>query len=198
MKRIILILAFAAIVLNTNAQQIGTFKDSRDGKTYKTVTIGTQVWMAENLAFKPTSGNYWAYENDQNNVAKYGYLYDWQTALNVCPTGWHLPSDAEWNTLVNRFGGKTKAGLALKSTTGWKENGNGKNTSGFSSLPGGYHAKNGNFSGIGERGTWWCSDETEDENGMVFSRNLFSKADHMYGILDFDDLGYSVRCLKNK
>jgi uncharacterized protein (TIGR02145 family) len=86
----------------------GQLTDKRDGKTYKTVKIGNQVWMAENLAFKPSSGNYWAYDDDNSNVAKYGYLYDWETALDVCPAGWHLPSDKEWPVLTDYLGGVKK------------------------------------------------------------------------------------------
>ena len=95
----------------------GTFTDSRDGKTYKYVTIGKQVWMAENLAYAPSSGNYWAYHNNSSNVAKYGYLYDWQTSKNVCPTGWHLPTDEEWQELIDFAGGKDDAGTKLKAKT---------------------------------------------------------------------------------
>ena len=109
--------------------------DKRDGKTYKTVKIGTQEWMAENLAYKPSSGNYWAYDDDNSNVAKYGYLYDWETAKKVCPSGWHLPSDEEWTTLTDYLGGEDVAGTKMKSTSGWKEDGNGTNESGFSALP---------------------------------------------------------------
>jgi len=116
----------------------GTFTDARDNHVYKWVGIGEQVWMAENLAYKPSSGNYWAYNNDQNNITIYGYLYDWETACNVCPSGWHLPSDAEWTKLTNYLGGEEIAGGKLKATTGWNSpNSGADNSSGFSGLPGG-------------------------------------------------------------
>ena len=81
--------------------------------------------MAENLAYKPSSGNYWAYGDDNSPklhyawLKKYGYLYDWRTAQNVCPSGWHLPSDKKWTTLTKYLGGWDVAGIFMKSTSGW-------------------------------------------------------------------------------
>ena len=109
--------------------------DSRDGKSYKTVKIGDQVWMAENLAFEPSSGIYWVYNNDKTNVPKYGYLY-WETALEVCPTAWHLPTDSEWTVLEDYLGGYELAGQKMKSTSGSLD-GDVINESGFNALPGG-------------------------------------------------------------
>ena len=96
--------------------QSSSFVDSRDGKEYKTIKIGEQVWMAENLAYKPYSGKYWAYDNDNSNLEKFGYLYDWETACNVCPNGWHLPNDNEWIELTEYLGGKEVAGTMMKET----------------------------------------------------------------------------------
>ena len=90
--------------LQLNAQNRNdnlSFTDLRDGKTYNTIRIGQKILMAENLAYKPDFGNYWAYNNNQSNVAKYGYLYDWETAKNVCPKNWHLPSDKEFMNLAD-------------------------------------------------------------------------------------------------
>ena len=81
-----------------------TFTDLRDGKTYKTVKIGTQTWMAENLAYKAINGC-WAYNNDENNISKYGLLYNNETAIIACPSGWHLPSEKELEILINYLGG---------------------------------------------------------------------------------------------
>jgi len=101
----------------------GTFTDERDGKVYKTVKIGNQVWMAENLNCK--IGNSWCY--DDKNFQKYGRFYDWNTAMTYCrPKGWHLPTDAEWENLVNFVGGSEVAGKVLKSSIGWADNGNGE------------------------------------------------------------------------
>jgi hypothetical protein len=105
------------------------------GKTYKTVVIGTQNWMAENLNYN-VSGSH-CYDNLESNCNKYGRLYDWATAKTVCPAGWHLPSGTEWATLINYVGGSNIAGKKLKATSGWNNGGNGQNTYGFSALPGG-------------------------------------------------------------
>ncbi|MGM9985270.1 MAG: fibrobacter succinogenes major paralogous domain-containing protein, partial [Fibrobacter intestinalis] len=92
-------------------------KDPRDGKTYRTVEIGKQVWMAENLNYE-MDGSY-CYDNEATNCQKYGRLYTWAAAMQACPEGWHLPSEAEWETLITAVGGEDVAGLKLKSTSGW-------------------------------------------------------------------------------
>jgi len=115
--------------INFNADQdskFGSFTDPRDGKTYPTVKIGNQTWLAANLAYKPASGKYWAYRNDEKYVDRYGYLYSWETAKNVCPAGWHLPSKEEFEELLYTVGGDEKtaykellpsgsSGLAIQS-----------------------------------------------------------------------------------
>jgi uncharacterized protein (TIGR02145 family) len=94
-----------------------TFTDPRDGKAYKTVNIGKQTWMAENLSYNADSSL--CYGNNESNCKKYGRLYKWETAVRVCPTGWHLSSREEWNSLVQRAGGSEVAGKKLKSKRGW-------------------------------------------------------------------------------
>ena len=174
----------------------GLFTDSRDGKTYKTVKIGNQTWMAENLAYKADSGC-WAYDNDENNVATYGYLYDWKTAKKVCPKGWHLPSKDEWQTLIDYLGGKKVAGGKLKSTKGWNNPNTGAtNSSGFSGLPYGHrYGGDGLFNYLGNRGYWWSVTEGYSMHASFFYLFYYhQKAD----IFSYDiNYGFSVRCLKD-
>ncbi len=145
-KLLLLLFTLALLTIGCGpSTTTGTEDSSTTTKTYKTVKIGTQVWMSENLAYKPSTGNYWAYHDDNANVAKYGYLYDWETACKVCPSGWHLPSDEEWTTLIDYLGGEDVAGGKMKAVgtieagTGlWYDPNDGAtNESGFSGLPGG-------------------------------------------------------------
>jgi uncharacterized protein (TIGR02145 family) len=106
------------------AQQKGTFTDARDGKTYKTVNIGKQTWMAENLDYYGEDGYlglcYGEKIRKPENCKKYGRLYYWNEAMETCPKGWHLPDTTEWNELINFAGGIYVAGKKLKARTGWK------------------------------------------------------------------------------
>jgi uncharacterized protein (TIGR02145 family)/uncharacterized repeat protein (TIGR02543 family) len=144
------------------------FTDSRDGKFYRTVTIGGKKWMAENLNYQPSPGNYWCYENSADNCAKYGKLYGWETAKTVCPSGWHLPSREEWGNLAKVAGGTGDygtdgtAGKALKSTIGWNNksdgtNGNGTDNYGFSALPGGHRNFDNTYGSEGNSSGWWTT-----------------------------------------
>ena len=182
---------------NTNLET-GTFTDARDGKTYKTVKIGEQVWMAENLAYEPSSGNYWAYDNNNSNVETYGRLYDWETACDVCPTGWHLPSDAEWKELTNYLGRETSVGGKMKEigTSHWfSPNEGATNESGFSALPGGYRHYDGDFLDMGYFATFWSS--TERISHYTWTRSLAYGSTDVYRSYDYKAHGYSVRCVRD-
>jgi len=177
---------------NKNYLQKGSFTDSRDGKKYGTVKIGTQTWLTENLSYDANNSK--CYSNDQANCQKYGRLYNWETALNVCPKNWHLPSDAEWQTLVD-FVGADIAGKKLKARNGWENNGNGTDIYGFSALPGGYGNSNGDFRGVGIRGYWWSS--TEHNASIAYIRYM----GYNYADVDRDDddktILFSVRCVQD-
>ena len=156
---------------------------------YKTVQIGTQTWMAENLNYN-ASGSV-CYDNDPANCSKYGRLYDWKTAKTVCPSGWHLPSDAEWSALIsyveNDKGCSNCAGKYLK-TTDW----GGTNDYSFSALQGGC-----NWVGLFAAppgGFWWTATETNASSAymryMGTGSNVESKTNDKAWL-------YSVRCLQD-
>ncbi|OFY27136.1 MAG: hypothetical protein A2275_14650 [Bacteroidetes bacterium RIFOXYA12_FULL_35_11] len=105
MKGLGFFLLLAFIAINLFSQTKGTMTDSRDKKTYKTVTIGTQTWIAENMKFN-TGKNFWCYQNKSENCDKYGGLYGWEASKTVCPPGWHLPSKTEWEKLFEAAGGE--------------------------------------------------------------------------------------------
>jgi uncharacterized protein (TIGR02145 family) len=143
------------------AQSTGTFTDSRDGQTYKTISFKdsltgkTVTWMVQNLNYK-VEGSY-AYDDNENNRKELGLLYTWEAAKKACPSGWHLPTDSEWAMLVNQFGGTDMAGEALKSVKSWNEDGNGTNSSGFDALAGGHRRPDGSYMTQGILGIFWTS-----------------------------------------
>ncbi|MCX6278554.1 MAG: fibrobacter succinogenes major paralogous domain-containing protein [Bacteroidetes bacterium] len=194
-----------------------SFNDPRDGKVYTTVQIGDQCWMAKNLAYLPsvvspgtgdgTSTYYYVYGYNGTVVANakatanyqtYGVLYNWPSSLTACPTGWHLPTDAEWSTLTTNLGGEMVAGGKLKEagTTHWQTPNEGAtNESGFTALPAGYRDDDGTFYHVGNYGIWWSSTESDTSfardrvmpyNDGGVSRDVLGKS-----------FGFSVRCLRN-
>ena len=171
----------------------GILTDTRDGQTYKTVVIGNQTWMGENLNFTPTSGNSWCYSNTPSSCTTYGRLYDWATAKVVCPTGWHLPDTTEWNVLEAAVGGTATAGTKLKATSGWSS-GNGTDDFGFSALPGGNYVGS-SFYDVGGYGSWWTA--TAYGSDLAYDRDMGFLSAYVGLSNDGQTIGFSVRCLKD-
>ena len=192
--------------------QYGTMTDSRDGNEYKTVTIGNQTWMAENLRYDVpavyTGGSVVDTINANNPCKAYGRLYDWNTMMNgdtsssgnpltaqgICPSGWHIPSNAEWTTLETSIGGNA-VGTAMKSTSSWSSNGNGSNASGFSAFPAGTYDW-GIFDYLGDDAYFWSSTERSASDASRLDLYTVSAALSGGGSSNKGD-GYSCRCVEN-
>jgi uncharacterized protein (TIGR02145 family) len=203
----------------TTTDSMGTVTDI-DGNVYQTVTIGSQVWMAENLEVTHysngdsipnvtdstvwstlTTGAYCNYDNNTANAAVYGRLYNWYTmddSRNIAPVGWHIPTDAEWQTLVNYLGGDAIAGGKMKETgtTHWYgPNTGATNESGFSALPGGGRDYHGSYLNMGYHAHFWSS--TEDSSYSAWHRNLY----YYHSAVARYDVnmpgGCSLRCVKD-
>ncbi|HXP91523.1 MAG TPA: fibrobacter succinogenes major paralogous domain-containing protein, partial [Fibrobacteria bacterium] len=198
-----------SIPWNSQIATYGTLNDARDGKVYRTDTIGKQVWMAENLDYAADSS--WCPANSPDSCATYGRLYDWTGAAalpttfadsqhtpigtavqltGVCPSGWHLPSQAEWSTLL-----MTASDSSLKSRLGWAKNGNSGDSWGFRGLPAASRDTAGAFSAVGLEGVFWTSTETSatqaDVAGLVY--NSAQATTSASGKKN----AFSVRCLSN-
>ena len=193
-----------------------------DGNVYQTVTIGTQVWMAENLKVTHyrngdpipnvtdnvaweglNTGAYCEYANDANNVTTYGRLYNWfaiNDSREIAPTGWHVPSVAEFQTLIDYLGGWQVAGGKMKETgtIHWvSPNTGATNESGFTALPGSGRFPNPNpWSNLGWYARFWST--TESVSGFALSLTLYKDSP---GVANNDEYfsfdGFSVRCVKN-
>ena len=142
----------------------GTMTDSRDGKTYKTIKIGSQIWMAENLNYEISDS--WCYGNKEENCEKYGRLYTWAAAMSAVPNGWHLPTNEEWDILATNVGGVANAGTKLKSKNGWNS-GNGTDDYGFAAFSAG-HRSSGSFYSLGSCAYFWSADEYS--SAIAYSR----------------------------
>jgi len=199
---------------NPNIQYVD-FTDSRDNKTYKSVVIGTQTWMAENLNYAASGskcGN--GSSLSDNNTAScdtYGRLYNWATAQTACPAGWVLPTNADWDKLY-RYADNTSgtgspylsatAGKKLKAVSGWNGTGNGTDQFGFSALPGGGGSASGSFRNTGDIGYWWSA--SQEDSDMAYRRDMIStyldasyQLDGAYYDVSEKSRLFSVRCLKS-
>ena len=195
--------------------EYGELKDDRDGQTYKTVKIGDQVWMAENLNYKVDSS--FCYNDSAEYCEKYGRLYRWAAVVGkseeecgygnncrflgmvrgVCPKGWHLPLGWEWKMLFAKVGGDSKAGTMLKSQTGWNDyngSGNGTDSYGFSAFPAGNRKPNGDFIENGVRTYFWDGEADSDFGG---STALIYSSESAYTTGTVKGYAFSVRCVQD-
>ena len=177
--------------------EYGELVDDRDGQVYRTVKIGDQWWMAENLNYE-TDVNY-CYNDDTTNCTKYGRFYAWWTALTACPNGWHLPDTAEWNKLFTAVGDSSIVGLKLKSSSGWVEYegkiGNGTDDFGFSAIPTGYRYSNGDYYGEGSSAYFQCS---TNANYNAYYMSVYSGLSEAILFTDRKAISYSIRCVKDE
>ena len=213
---------------STDTCEYGELVDDRDGLFYKTVKIGDQVWMAENLNYaylQPTDeldSSSFCYNDSAEYCEKYGRLYTWGVAMDssgtwssngkgcgycaectpaypvrgVCPEGWHLPSIDEWYTLFLAVGDSTLFGVKLKSTSGWRDGGNGTDAFGFSALPAGYMRGNPIYSADSSCAHFWSS-TTHGDNYMEYAQLCYD-TDVAYQVIATSKYeGKSVRCVKD-
>jgi len=228
---------------SSGAQSSSSLSSSGNGKkgkgndiaNYRTVKIGTQTWMAENLNYNVSGskcygedglvqvdedGGYITLSNSeiQANCDKYGRLYNWATAMalpsncndddcssrisakhgGICPSGWHIPNDADWKKLMDFVGGSYIAGTELKATSGWDDyyenSGNGTDDYGFFALPGGGGNSYGYFGNVGILGYWWS---TESGDAIAYYRYIYHKYAEVFKYSDSKTFLNSVRCLQD-
>lgn len=191
-----------------------------DGNSYNTQIIGQQEWMSSNLKTTRFSNGdiipniaqntQWAslnnvawsnYENSISNDDLYGKLYNWYVAAdtrNVCPDGWHVPSETDWISLIDYLGGSQLAGGKMKATgiSFWESpNTDASNVSGFSALPGGFRFNSGTFANLENLGYWWSA--SEQENGFGIFVSLYYNFGNVYLGQEYKQNGHSIRCIKN-
>ena len=191
MKKVLSVFLLLTLFAGLSAQE--KFTDKRDGNVYNTITITGITWMTENLKFKPKSGAFY-FDNDSNNVPGYGILYEWETARNICPSGWHLPSGSDYQTLANHFEQKSNWGKIASDPTS------------FGIQLGGMQDYEGTFSEMDESGYYWTSTEYDKTNAEYFSYLVIddkpvidiSRKEDITDIHGTEKSNkYSVRCIKN-
>jgi len=198
------------------------------GEVYADVNVGSQTWTADNLRYVAVESQIWMGENlieyNPDLPAEYGHYYDWATVMNgasssssspsgvqgICPTGWHVPSDAEWTTLELSLGmsasdaslsrgARGSHGTAMKSTSGWVS-GNGTNSSGFNAFPAGFFHPTGVFVNSGKVACFWSAQDepigTGTDGTFAWSRYLSGGSQVSKSLLE-KEFGISCRCVKN-
>ena len=213
MKYLIKLIILSILVIQISCETIVESK-------YETIKIENQVWMSENLNIdKFNNGDpipeaksseewrlageneqpAWCYfDNDPVNGKKYGKLYNWYAVNDprgIAPSGFHIPNNDEWEVLMNNLGGQSMAGIKMKSTAGWEENGNGNNESGFNAFPSGSRSGNGRFANFGLRGYWWSSNDYNEIFSWV--HKVVYNEDYLDRYTNPKTSGFSVRCLKD-
>jgi uncharacterized protein (TIGR02145 family) len=207
----------------TTTSTSGSTVTDVEGNVYNTVTIGTQTWMKENLKVTKyrdgtaigtttsttvgteTSPKYqWAYDGAESNVSTYGRLYTWFAATDsrgLCPSRWHLPTDAEWTTLTTYLGGLGGAEVAAgkmkeAGTSHWYDNTGSDNSSGFTALPGGYrYFFEGSFTSLGYNGYWWSATEYKATDVWIRALNYDTSRCGELRQTNSTHMGLSVRCV---
>ena len=219
---LILLFCFGFVISKNFAQKKSTIETLTDidGNVYHSVKIGTQVWMTENLKTTKyrngdsiiliTDKTAWSntkkgacciFLNYPDMGSTYGKLYNWFAVMdrrNLAPEGWHIPTDADWNTLTNFLGSVTSAGGRLKETgtLHWKlPNTGSNNNTKFNALPGGYRNHAGAFFSLGELGIWWSS--TGNDIHTAWSRFMSSENSNLDRVNYGKRYGFSVRCVKD-
>ena len=220
------ILVFISIIIFSNCKN-STNSDSTSNNDFEEIKIGNQIWMSENLnvdkfrngdpikeakthdewirAFNNNEPAWCYYMNDQSNGIKYGKLYNWYAindARGLAPDGWHVPSDTEWNELIDFLGGKKVAGGKMKSKTSWAENGNGNNESGFNAKPSGYRLCDVvDFVYEGKSCGWWSTTQPHKKNSKSYDawiRALNNEESSVGRSTTYGKpAGLSVRCRKD-
>ncbi len=200
MKRYILFFASVLTLIlfgsGLNAQVTGSFTDARDNTTYNYVIVGESVWMAENLAYKADTGCY-TYRNADSNIVANGYLYTWEAATNVCPAGWHLPSDVEWQYLEKYLGMKEKV-LEVKGFRASEDFYSKALIGGSSDLNltmSGWSVSEKKFYHLSKRGSYWTSSVNRDTEGWY---RYFDNHKGIYRLYERKTFGFSVRCVKDQ
>jgi uncharacterized protein (TIGR02145 family) len=193
MKKTIAVLIAMVLFLNMSAQ--GKLADARDGNVYKTIIVAGTTWMAENLKYIADGSGAHYFDNDPNNVPSYGVLYEWHSAMNACPDGWHLPSGSEYRLLLDNLGA---------SVTKTKTN-SGPGFAGFQLA--GMKNYEGLFTEMDESGYYWTSTEYDQNEAEFFSYMVIngksivdiSRKEDMPDIHGAEKTNkYSVRCVKNE
>ena len=174
------------VLMTTMLSCSNSFTDPRDGQVYKTVKIGNQTWMAENLNYTDGDSSY-CYKDDSSNCEKYGRLYTWNAAIKAAPAGWHLPSKEEWEVLISAVGGEDTTALNNLVVGG---------NTGFNALTGiGTRDESGAYHTVGKGAYFWSSTPDGDKDAWYCVLSKHRNKVHMVSRRMTD--GFPIRCIKD-